>query len=313
MKNQYYYLALSLFSLLMMGCSNDSAMDTPESTRMVPVGIRQVSVSGSAAITRASTTITDGQIGVFRTTANGYPAQNNVPYSYDAASGGWSATTTDNAILVDHRNATLLAYYPYQADADGSKVTLTSQVYAANQDLCYGTSTGTINNATPNAGVFTDMAHTYSRITLSIQRHATSYFTGVCAITNLHLKSGSSFFATRTLDISNNAYGGSTTDIGWSYNPNITSLAAGTSTDCDVLVPPQPVASGLTITLTIDGLNRAVTIPAAQFTSNALAAGQQYTIKLTIMDTAVIFDGNVAITDYTTDGTTIKNDTPKEV
>ena len=206
MKNQYYYLALSLFSLLMMGCSNDSAMDTPESTRMVPVGIRQVSVSGSAAITRASTTITDGQIGVFRTTANGYPAQNNVPYSYDAASGGWSATTTDNAILVDHRNATLL-----------------------------------------------------------------------------------------------------------SYNPNITSLAAGTSTDCDVLVPPQPVASGLTITLTIDGLNRAVTIPAAQFTSNALAAGQQYTIKLTIMDTAVIFDGNVAITDYTTDGTTIKNDTPKEV
>lgn len=296
----------------MMGCSNDSAMDTPESTRMVPVGIRQVSVSGSAAVTRASTTITDGQIGVFRTTTNSYPAQNNVPYSYDAT-GGWSAATTDNAILVDHRNATLLAYYPYQADADGSKVTLTSQVYAANQDLCYGTSTGTINNVTPDVGEFTDMAHAYSRITLSIQRHATSYFTGVCAITNLHLKSGSSFFATRTLDISNNTYGGSPTDIGWSYNPGIASLDAGVSTDCDVLVPPQPVASGLTITLTIDGLNRAVTVPAAQFTSNALSAGQQYTIKLTIMDTTVILDGNVAITDYGTDGTVIKNNAPKEV
>lgn len=313
MKNQYYYLALSLFSLLMMGCSNDSAMDTPEYTQMVPVGIRQISVSGSTVVTRASTTITEGQIGVFRTTANSYPAQNNVPYSYDATTAGWSATVADNAILVDHRNATLIAYYPYQADSDGSKVTLTSQVYAANQDLCYGTPTGTINNATPDAGAFTDMAHAYSRITLSIQRHATSYFTGVCAITNLHLMSGPSFFATRTLDISNNTYGGSAADMGWSYNPGIASLDAGASKGCDVLVPPQPVTSGLTITLTIDGLNRAVTIPAAQFTSNALAAGQQYTIKLTIMDTTVILDGNVAITDYSTDGITIKNDTPTEV
>lgn len=296
----------------MMGCSNDSAMDTPESTQMVPVGIRQVSVSGSAAVTRASTTIKDGQIGVFRTTANSYPAQNNVPYSYNA-DGGWSATAAENAILVDHRNATLMAYYPYQADADGSKVTLTSQVYAANKDLCYGTSTGTINNANPDEGQFTNMAHAYSRITLSIQRHATSYFTGVCAITNLHLKSGSSFFATRTLDISNKTYGGSPTDIGWAYNPCITSLEPGSSIDCDVLVPPQPVTSGLTITLTIDGLNRAVTVPTAEFPSNTLAAGQQYTIKLTIMDTTVILDGNVAIMDYGTDGTVIKNNTPKEV
>lgn len=313
MKNQYYYLALSLFSLLLMGCSNDSAMDTPEYTQMVPVGIRQVSVSGSAAVTRANTTIKEGQIGVFRTTAGGYPAQNNVPYSYDAASSGWSATTADNAILVDHRNATLMAYYPYQKEADGSKVTLTSQVYAANQDLCYGTSTGIINNANPGAGVFKDMEHAYSRITLSIQRHATSYFTGVCAITSIHFTSGSSFFKTRTLDISNKTYGGNATDIGWSYNPSITSLVPGASKDCDVLVPPQPVASGLTITLTIDGINRAVTVPAAQFTSNALSAGQQYTITLTIMDTTVILDGNVTITDYGTDGTVIKNDTPKEV
>lgn len=310
MKNQYYYLALFLLSLLLMGCSNDSAMDTLESTRMVPVGIRQVSVLGSAAVTRVSTTIKEGQIGVFRTTAGGYPAQNNVPYSY--ASEAWSATYPNDAILVDHRNATLKAYYPYQKEADGSKVTLTSQVYAANQDLCYGTSTGAINNANPGVGEFKNMAHAYSRITLSILRHD-SYSTGVCAITNIHFMSGSTFFATRTLDISNDTYGGNATSNGWSYNPSILSLANGASKDCDVLVPPQSVSSGLTITLTIDGINRAATVPVTQFANNALSAGQQYTIKLTIMDTTVVFDSSVIITDYGKVDGTITNDTPKEI
>lgn len=292
MKSQYYYLALSLLSILMMGCSNDSAMDTPKSTRMVPVGIRQVSVSGSAAVTRASTTITDGQIGVFRTTANSYPAQNNVPYSYNA-DGGWSATVTENAILVDHRNATLMAYYPYQEDADGSKVTLTSQVYAANQDLCYGTSTGTINNATPDVGAFTDMAHAYSRITLSIQRHATAYV-GDCKVTAVNIKSNNSLVSSCKFDISTGtASDNSSTSGGWTYSLKDVTLSAGdTSTAYDMLVPPQNLPGDMVLTLTIDGSALSATIPVGLFSGNQLKAGSQYTIKLTIMKAEILLSSS---------------------
>ena len=50
------------------------------------------------------------KLGIFRTDAQGYPPQYDAPYSYKAA--GWTATTE---ILVDHRSASLYAYYPYQS------------------------------------------------------------------------------------------------------------------------------------------------------------------------------------------------------
>lgn len=292
MKNQYYNLALFLFSLFIMGCSNDNSIDTPKSTQLVPVGIRQVSVSGSAAVTRTSTTITKGQIGVFRTTAGGYPAQNNVPYSYNNTVGGWSATKSDNAILVDHRNAVLKAYYPYQSKAEGSKVTLESQVYSPEQDLCYGTSTGDINNTTPTAGKFTDMSHAYARLKLSITRAIA--FVGTCNITNVNIKSSSNaFYVSRTLDINDSSYEGIVTSGGWSCNPNISSIISGENdATYDVLVPPQPIEGGLTITLTIDGTDYAIIISSESF-SGSLSAGKQYTISLTITNASLTINDNV--------------------
>ena len=62
-----------------------------------------------------------------------------------------------------------------------------------------------------------------------------------------------------------------------------------------VLVPPQPVSGGLTITLTIDGVNRAVTVPAAQF-SNNLTAGKQYTISLIITDAEIMLPASAVTT-----------------
>lgn len=313
MKNEYYYLAVSLFSILIMGCSNDSGIDTLPPGQMVPVGIRQLSVSGSGAVTRASKEITEGQMGVFRTTANNYPAQNNVPYSYSPS--GWSPTNPDNVILVDHREAILVAYYPYQADMTSPQITLTSQAYSADKDLCYGTASSTINNTNPKGAIFNDMSHAYVRLKLSIKRHATNYVSGNCNITNVNIKqsTGNNFFVSRTLDISTGTNGGSATANGWTYALNTGNIAANaTNTAYDVLVPPQPVSGGLTITLTIDGVNRAVTVPAAQF-SNNLSAGNQYTISLTITDTAVTPSGNVSITDYASDSTTIKNNDPKEI
>ena len=210
-------------------------------------------------------------------------------------------------------NATLCAYYPYNAatfTANSTTCTLNAQKYDAAEDLCYATTGGAaVCNKTPNA-VFA-MTRGYARIKLTITRQAG--YAGNCNITSVNLKNGADFFAARTLDISSGTYAGSTSDGGWTYALNTGNIGTGTpNTSYDVLVPAQPVGSGLTITLTIDGVNRAVTVPAASL-SNNLSAGQQYTVSLNITDVSVTLNGNINITDMVTDGTTIKNDTPAEI
>lgn len=299
-------MSIVLLASLVAGCENGSDADLPADT-LVPVRIVDAGI-GAEVQTRA--TISSGSMGVFRAAANGYTAQYNSQYTYNS---GWKPNTT---VYVGGANATLYAYYPYNAapfTANSTVCTLTAQKYAAAKDLCYATTGGAaVCNKTPTAKFA--MSRGYVRLKMSITRHATNYVSGNCNITNVNIKNNTNFFVTRTLDISSGTVGGSATNGGWTYALNTSTIAAGgTNTAYDVLVPPQPVTSGLTITLTIDGANRAVTIPAAQFTNNALATGHQYTIALMITDTAVTPSGNVAITDYATDNTTIKNNTPTEV
>nr|WP_302830073.1 fimbrillin family protein [uncultured Bacteroides sp.] len=307
MKTIYKTLSMVLLASLVAGCDNGSDADLPADA-LVPVRIVDAGISAEVQ-TRA--TISSGSMGVFRAAANGYTAQYNSQYTYN---GGWKPNTT---VYVGGANATLYAYYPYNAatfTANSTTCTLTAQKYDATKDLCYASTGGSsVCNKTPNASFA--MTRAYARLKLSITRHATNYV-GNCNITDVNLKnsSGSNFFVSRTLDISSGANGGSATAGGWTYALNSGNIAANaTNTAYDVLVPPQPVSGNLTITLTIDGVNRAINIPAAQFTSNNLAVGRQYTIALTITDTAVTPGGNVAITDMTTDGTDIKNDTPTEI
>ena len=116
---------------------------------------------------------------------------------------------------------------------------------------------------------------------------------------NIKHSTGTNFFVNRTLDISAGTNGGSATAGGWTYALNTGNMAANaTNTAYDVLVPPQPVSGGLTITLTIDGVNRVVTVPAAQF-SNNLNAGQQYTISLIITDAEIVLPASaVTVNDW---------------
>ena len=235
-------------------------------------------------------------MGVFRTSANGYTAQYNSQYTYNS---GWKPNTT---VYVGGANATLCAYYPYNAvtfTANSTTCTLTAQKYDAAKDLCYAKTGGAaVCNKTPNATFA--MTRAYSRLKLSIKRHATNYV-GNCNITNVNIKhsTGTNFFVNRTLDISAGTNGGSATAGGWTYALNTGNMAANaTNTAYDVLVPPQPVSGGLTITLTIDGVNRVVTVPAAQF-SNNLNAGQQYTISLIITDAEIVLPASaVTVNDW---------------
>lgn len=275
-------MSIVLLASSVAGCGNDADADLPADT-LVPVKIADAGIS--AEVQTRATAILSGSMGVFRTTANGYTAQYNSQYTYNS---GWKPNTT---VYVGGANATLHAYYPYNAatfTANSTTCTLTAQKYDAAKDLCYAKTGGVaVCNKTPNATFA--MTRAYSRLKLSIKRHATNYV-GNCNITNVNIKhsTGNNFFVSRTLDISTGTNGGSATAGGWTYALNTGNMAANaTNTAYDMLVPPQPVSGGLTITLTIDGVNRAITVPATQF-SNNLNAGQQYTISLIITDAEIV-------------------------
>lgn len=283
-------MSIVLLASLVAGCDNGSDADLPADA-LVPVRIVDAGISAQVQ-TRA--TISSGSMGVFRAAANGYTAQYNSQYTYNS---GWKPNTT---VYVGGANATLYAYYPYNSatfTANSTTCTLTAQKFDAAKDLCYAKTGGAaVCNKTPNATFA--MTRAYARLKLSIKRHATNYVSGNCNITNVNIKhsTGNNFFVSRTLDISTGTNGGSATANGWTYALNTGNIAANaTNTAYDVLVPPQPVSGGLTITLTIDGVNRSVTVPAAQF-SNNLTAGKQYTISLIITDAEIMLPASAVTT-----------------
>lgn len=301
--------------LLCASCSEEVSSDDSFG-ESVPLGVSSLRLDGELATRSGGTPVTtDGAtIGVFLTNAGGYtPVYNK---TFTCSGGNWSSS---GPIYLDKRTGKTVAVYDpnglvsFGANSTVTTNTLQAQAYDEAKLWYYDNTTGASVNST-NALLAFSMKCAYSRLKLSIQRHATNYL-GNCNITNVNIKhsTGNNFFVNCTLDISTGTNGGSATANGWTYALNSGNMAANaTNTAYDVLVPPQPVSGGLTITLTIDGVNCAVTVPAAQF-SNNLNAGQQYTISLTITDTAVTPAGNVTITDMVTDDTNIKNDNPKQI
>lgn len=261
----------------------------------VPLQV-SVSMEGELVDTRATVPLeSDGDvIHVIRSNANGYaPAERTYQYTAngsESGSGSWALQGGELPIYVDSRRAQLRAYYDPNGliDNTGTKATLTAQPYNDNKLLYYCTSaTNTpINCFNPNAKF--NLKLPYARLKLTLKRDDENYLAGACSITEVSLsyKSGSTstFYTGRTLDISTGQLTGTAATV---YNQSVAigPLAPGaTDTDTyDVLLPPQSVGSGLTITLTIDGIKRAITLPTSQMSS--LAAGSQYTVSLLILDT----------------------------
>ena len=296
-------------ALLAAGCDKEMNTELPADAQ-VPVEIAGATIAAGVQ-TRTASTITAGSIGVFRTDANGYLPEYNVQYTYK---GGWSPDIT--ALVVGNANATLCAYYPYNAAsfaANSTTCTITVQPYDAGKDLCYATTGGTdVCNYTPSASFV--MRRAYARLKLSITR---TDYVGDCNIANVNIRDGAAnnFVTSRTLDISNGNYSGEVyTNGGWMNSLNPGNIAPDATNDkCDVLVPPQAINGGLAITLFVDGEKRGVTVPAARF-SNELSAGKQYTIKLTIKRLSVTANMTVVSTYRPEDDdTVIQNDVPTEI
>lgn len=304
MKTVYQTVSAILLAFLATGCGNDMSTGLPVDA---PVPVEIVGAGISAEVqTRA--TITGGSIGVFRT-GTGYPEQYE-KYTYN---NGWQPLA--NAIIVGGGDATVCAYYPYDDAAvhTGTGFVLEARGWTELKDLSYATTGATVSNKAPYVNFA--MKRAYARLKLSVTRKAN--YVGNCNIANVNIRhsGNNSFLTRRVLDISNNASSGDVNPGGgWTYGLNLGNVAPGTTnTAYDVLVPPQAVNGGLTITLPIDGVNRAVTVPASAFVNGALSAGRQYTISVTVTDVAVTLNGNININDMVWDGTIIQNNTPTEI
>lgn len=297
-----------VFIGLLYGCS--SGIEEPPIDELVPI---QVCTGMSAEVdvlgTRAASTInTNGaKMGVFRIAevSKGYTAMNNVEYTYSISTSTWSNAVSP--ILVGGLAASLCAYYPYGASPiSGTTASLSAQKYDAVKDLCFATSGGSsITNKNPTATFA--MQRAYARIQMSIRSGKDP---GVaCAISNINLRNGKdgSFYTASTLNISDGTATPTTNaGGGFSFDPGITALSGGdTNTATDLLLPPQAIANGLYLSLTVDGASRSILVPAAQFDSASLLAGKQYVIKLAIIDPYIYLEGNVTIIDYVNSGISI--------
>lgn len=305
------WLAGSALLFLLAACGGDLSLpygdgrpDVPASGELVPVAMEAMVENGS--MTRAATTtLSSGSVGVFRTApvSTWCPAQYDVKYTY--SSTDWKPADKDNVILVGGENATLHAYYPYgTVTFDASKktqTTLTVKDYTADNDLCYADApTAVINNKNPKASFV--LKHAYARLKFSITRH--NSFPTDCKITKIVMQPatpGNIFYTTRTMDISKPA--GDAAQLGGSiaadWTLNISSLSISTTgiskgaenTEIDKLFPPQEFTASVDtkLTLTIDGREYTVTIPSA--TLPALKAGYESTIKLEVQGTGISVTG----------------------
>lgn len=305
-------LAGSALLFLLAACGGDLSLpygdgrpDAPATGELVPMAMEAMVENGSMTRAATTTTLNSGSVGVFRTApvSTYCPAQYNVPYTNSGT--GWQAADTDNKILVGGEDASLHAYYPYNSVIFDTTVktqtTLTVKDYTANNDLCYADApTAVINNKNPKASFV--LKHAYARLKFSIKRH--SSYPNVCKITKLVMQpasAGSSFYTTRTIDISKSAgyaaqLGGS---IATDWTPDISSLTMYTTgiakgvenTEIDKLFPPQEFTTdvGTKLMLTIDDIEYTVTIPSA--TLPALKAGHESTVKLEVQGTGVSVTG----------------------
>jgi hypothetical protein len=280
-------LGFLLTSMLFTACSSEEGQCGEESG--MPLTFSSASLSGVK--TRA--TLTSGTIGVFRLTSTGYTATRaNIPYSYGTS---WGPVSTSNQIYLTSQTANIGAYYPYNASyGTATAIPMTSRVPGTSDAnaLWYVKTTGSVSTLPFSLSLL----QAYAKISFSIT-HGTTY-PGSCAITAIAL-ANSSLITTGTLSLTDtDGYPYTATTTGSvSISTSIASIASGsTNTDASTLMVPVSSLSGaVTITLTMDGNTYTATLAASTFT--ALAAGNNYTISLTISGTGLTV-GTVSTTDW---------------
>ena len=291
----WWVLPAALLLAMLTACSPQQDEALPGGGGPALLGVDDVFITGTGSATRTNTLLAAGKLWLSIRNSNGYIARQGLVYTYGG--GAWNCPTS---VILNANPISLYAYYPQDKfGATGDVVSFSAREYSADNDLCYATaSKADVNAANPGASFV--LKHAYARISLSVTRIAS--FTGTGNITGCGLKAGTgNIDLTGALDVNAGTITSSgASNTGFSYGLNTTVAAGTANTACDMLVPPQATpADGLTITLTIDGNARSVTIPKDKF-GDALKANTRYTISLEIEGkaTLVVAAGTVTETGW---------------
>lgn len=307
------------FALLLSACTAetdgpvpDAEADTTERPLTVTAQL-DAEVETRAASTTA-TALETGTMAVFRKTTNGYAELSNIPYSWDPTDKKWkSADAADKAqtIYVDHRDAEVYAYYPYDADwGTNTSFDLTMGRNTPSTTLLYFFSaTQKVNNRT--ALVTFAMKSGYSRITFRLMNMNLPY----CLIKEATVTFDSAVKTQGTIDISTTppaiAAGEATTSshVFSLTTDSIYNLGIGTGQWDETLdllmipgqtVPKMTIAVKLKLSGMLNNASTSVTIPTGTISGN-LEQGKQYIIPLLVKGTTISLVNKVPDIDENTD------------
>lgn len=300
------HLWLAGFALLLSACTADADGPVPE--EKVDTTERPLTVTAQVeaeVVTRATATALEtGTLAVFRKNTNGYAALNNIPYTWNTTDKKWkSADAADKAktIYVNHQDADVYAYYPYDA-ARGTNTSfnLTMGRNTPDATMLYS-ATQKVNNRTALATFA--MKSGYSRITFRLLNMNLPY----CLIKSASVTFGSAMKTQGTIDISADTpttTAGSATSSSYAFPlstpDSIYSSGIGTGKwdeTLDLLMIPGQAVPQMTISvqLTLSGMltnaTTSVTIPAGTI-SGTLVQGKQYIIPLLVKGTTISFASN---------------------
>ena len=305
------HLLLATMLFLFGGCGagetdpwTNSLPDNPTDTAERPLN---VSAQLEASVTtRAAGNLETGTLAVYRKTTNGYAGLNNIPYTWDDATKSWkSAGATDKTktIYVDHRDAEVYAYYPYESSRGANTVFNLNMARNTPDKTMLYSSSQSVNNRTATATFA--MKSGYSRLTFRIQNtNLPSY-----RITKATATFASAVKNAGTIDIS----AATPTTIGsGSVGSYVFPLTAGDSIfdtgigtakydeTCDLLMIPGQSVPAITfaIELSMPGASSkfasiSATIPAGTVSGN-LVQGKQYIIPLLLSGTTLTFNQNIS-------------------
>lgn len=294
-------IPLLLLAACFAGCAGEEIAGTAAVPRpaegTVPLGVESTlpeAATSAVPTTRAGDpALTSGSIGIFLS-GTGYTAIDNRQYDY--ATPMWTPNGgITNTIYLGGPVANVCAYYPWTGGYNtATAIPLTSQDYAAANDLSYATSREVKGDVTGCKTTFA-LTHAYALATIQLKR---DNYSGTCKVSKLELKN---LLPTATLDITNgtaSATAGVSGNATISRTVDITVPATGVATTQPqyLLIPCTPAGSGMVLALTVDGKPMTLTVPAATYKP---VAGVSNTITVGIKGTALKVS-SVTTTDWAT-------------
>lgn len=289
-----FFPAVWLLVLLLASCSQDEAPMAAYGPSGKQTSLQVASLAtGNGATTRATTEYSKTDSIGFFVKANGsfYAARSNIKGIYDDVKhNSWLPV---DSIWLNNNTANLAVYAPYDAahGTDGTlKLAACIRPADGSKDISYKTFTAN-NKSTPPSLILT---HVYSRLTIAITR-ATEY-TKEVTLNSIGMK-GDEIYKEASFKPFDNANDyGTDKEFAFPIDPAVDISSANPTQIIELLLIPSSLTGDVTLYLDGPGEKFKVTIAKGNF-GNALTAGRQYKINLTLKGTVLVVT-SVTITNW---------------